>query len=201
MTRLSDTELIALIALRDQEASAELFDRHAGAMLSFLQRRIGPAEADDLLQEVFVRALRGASAFRGDSSVRTWLFAIARYVLIERFRDRVELVSLVELAAPQAGPEKQAVEREGRLRLIAALETLPDDYALVLELHRIDGLSHAEIAELLGIASATSRKRLQRADRELRRVYRFTAAGQSDYSQIDAWRRSLLRRTVGTSPS
>jgi RNA polymerase sigma-70 factor (ECF subfamily) len=84
MTRdLADAELLRRIAARDRVAGAEFFDRHAADVFAYLRRHLDASESEDLLQEVFVRALRRASSFRAESSVRTWLRAIARYALYE----------------------------------------------------------------------------------------------------------------------
>lgn len=193
---LTDAELIARIAARDVEAGAELFDRYANSVFRFLRRRVRPGEAEDLLQEVFVRALRGASSFRGESSVRTWLYSIARYAAMEHTSGAA--ASLDGLVDPAPGPESLALCRERLKGAIAALERLPDEQALVVELHRIDGLSHEEIGRLLGISPSASRKRLQRAARALRGAQpEPDRVRPTRHSRIESWRRSLLLRTVG----
>lgn len=193
---VSDADLLARIAERDQDASAEIFNRYASEIYGFLTRRTGPTESEDLLQEVFVRALRGASRFRGDASVRTWLYAIARHTLFERHRARIDGESFVDLTDGGPGPESLAIGGEERRRLVAALDQLPDDQAIVLELYRIDGLSHDEIGRLLGIQPSTSRKRLERAAKGLKKALRASVTSDRRHSQIDSWRESLLRRVL-----
>lgn len=193
---LSDADLLKRIADRDQEASAEIFNRYAEEIYGFLARRTNLAESEDLLQEVFVRALRGASRFRGDSSVRTWLYAIARYTLFERHRARIDGESFVDLTDAGPGPESLAIGGEERRRLVSALDQLPDEQAIVLELYRIDGLSHDQIAKLLDIQPSTSRKRLERAAKSLKKALKSSAYGDRKHSRIDSWRESLLRRVL-----
>ena len=190
-----DAALLKRIADRDPDAASALFDRYAEEMLRFLSRRMGPAETEDLLQEVFVRALRGASRFRGDASVRTWLYSIARFTLYERYRARSE-AGFIDPVDGRSGPESLAIQGEHQRRVIAALERLPDELAVVLELHRIDGFSHREIADLLGITSAASRKRLERAVKELEENLESSPTLTCRHSRLDAWRHSLLRRVV-----
>ncbi len=193
---LADAELLGRIAARDREAGAELFDRHAEDVLAYLRRHLGPGESEDLLQEVFARALRRASTFRGQSSVRTWLRAITRYALYERYRVRFPGETLRSLAAPGPGPESLAIRGEERGRLLAALEHLPDDQAIVLELHRVDGLTHRAIGRMLGISAAASRKRLERARVALARHLDSRTVGRARHAWVESWRDSLLRRVI-----
>lgn len=188
-----EAEWIRRVAARDREASAALFDRYAPELHGFVVRQAGASDADDLLQEVFVRALRGASGYRGDASVRTWLYAIARYVVLERRRERL-FEGLSGLVAAGPGPESFAARAEEREELLAALEQLPDDQAIVLALHRVDGLSHDEIAERLRIRPAASRKRLERALAAVRRLLRRPTARRARHRHLDSWQRSLAQR-------
>jgi RNA polymerase sigma-70 factor (ECF subfamily) len=189
-----DRELLGRIAERDARASAQLFDRHAPALHRFLIRGASREEADDLLQEVFVRALRGASSFRGDASVRTWLRAIARHVLLERYRSRGRNVTLLDVAAGSPGPESLAIATQQRRHLLSALQSLPDDHALVVGLHWIEGLAHSEIAELLEITPESSRKRLQRATARLREILPAARTGDLRHSRLESWCASLMGR-------
>ncbi len=192
-----DWQLLQRVAVRDCEAASELFDRFSDEIFAFLARRVGRIEAEDFLQEVFSRALRRASTFRGDASARTWLFAIARYVLLERRRDRILPVSEIELVESGPSPESLLIRNEHALRLVYALERLPDDQAIVFELHRIDGLQHDEIAGMLGIRAATSRKRLQRALDSLEKTLRKgPPAADVRHRHLESWAQSRRRRRV-----
>jgi len=192
----SDRDLIARVAERDESASTELFRRYADEIYGYLLRRARKTEAEDLLQEIFVRALRGASRFRGESSARTWLYSIARNTLSERERERWEAHLAGYVGDPQPGPESLAIGGQQRRNLIAALDRLPDEQALVLELHRVDGFSHKQIAALLGIEIATSRKRMQRAKESLERALATSHSQHGRHSRIESWRSSLLRRAL-----
>lgn len=198
-----DQELLARIAARDPEAAGQLFDRYCDEISRYLARRLRPQDVEDRLQEVFVRVLRSASRFRGDAEVRSWLYGIARNVLREQRRDRLDPRSFVELVDRAPGPHSLTLAGETHERLLGALEALPDEQAIVLELHRLDGLDHSEIGALLRIRPATSRKRLQRALRALHRGLRGRGAASHPHHQgFESWRRSLRRRTLEAgSPS
>lgn len=191
---VSDLELMQRIARRDRQAGARLFDRYAREVFEFLARRVGGDAAEDLLQEVFIRALRRASTFRGEASVRTWLFAIARNTIRERLRARIDQTLSNASADPAPGPEALLIRAQAGRRLVAALCELPDELGIVWELHRVDGYSHAEIAELLSIRPEASRKRLQRANEALRAALRAPAGADSRHRALESWRRSLVGR-------
>ncbi len=194
LQEVSDTELVRRIAERDNAAAAQLLQRYVREITGFLGKRVDPADFDDLLQEVLCRILRSASSFRGDASVRTWLYSIARYTAWERNRSRGEYGSLCRLVDDGPGPESMILSRERRERLVAGLERLPDSQALVLELYRIDGLSHEEIASLLGISATASRKRLERAVRALDSQLESGSTTNLRHLRIESWRESLMRR-------
>ncbi len=184
------------VSLRDRNAATVLFDRHADEIFRYAVRRIGSVDAEDVLQEAFKRALVSASTYRGEGSLRSWLYAITRHVLLERYRDRIDPRSFVDLVDLGPGPESMALRGEQQKRLIWALERLPDEQAIILELHRADGLSHDEISQILGIRAATSRKRLQRALRVLGRALAGDGPQSPEHGRLESWRRSLRMRVL-----
>lgn len=195
-SRRADLQLMRRVALRDPKAAAKLFDLYADAIFRYVARRIAYVDAEDVLQEAFKRALVSASTFRGEGSLRSWLYGIARHVLLESWRDRIDPRSFVDGVDPGPGPESMALQGEQQKRRIWALEQLPDEQAIVLELHRADGFSHDEISQILGIRAATSRKRLQRALKVLGRALAGDDAFIPEHGRLDSWRRSLLMRVL-----
>ncbi len=195
-SRRADLQLMRRVALRDPKAAAELFDLYADEIFRYVTRRIADVDAEDVLQEAFKRALVSASTFRGEGSLRSWLYGIARHVLLESWRDRIDPRSFVDGVDPGPGPESMALQGEQQKQRIWALEQLPDEQAIVLELHRADGFSHDEISKILGIRAATSRKRLQRALKVLGRALAGDNAFIPEHGRLDSWRRSLLMRVL-----
>ncbi len=194
-SRRSELQLMRRVALRDRQAAAELFDRHADEIFRYIVSRIA-VDAEDVLQEAFKRALVSASTYRGEGSVRSWLYAITRHVLLERWRDRIDPRSFLDPVDLGPGPESMALRREQEKRLIWAVERLPDEQAIVLELHRADGLSHEEISQILGIRPATSRKRLQRSLRVLGHALARNGARSPKHGCLESWGRSLRMRVL-----
>ncbi len=195
-SRRADLQLMRRVALRDPKAAAEFFNLYADEIFRYVVRRIADVDAEDVLQEAFKRALVSASTYRGEGSLRSWLYGITRHVLLESWRDRIDPRSRVDRAEPGPGPESMALQGEQQKRRIWALERLPDEQAIVLELHRADGFSHDEISKILGIRAATSRKRLQRALKVLGRALAGDEARSPAHGRLDSWRRSLLMRVL-----
>lgn len=127
------------------------------------------ADAEDALQEAFLAAHRTRGAFRGEASPSTWLYRIAlRTALRVKARRRLtEPAGPVDPELPGAdGPAEVAAREEGR-RLLAALGRLSADHRAVLSLAALEGLSHREMAEVLGVPEGTVWSRLHLARKRL----------------------------------
>jgi len=162
-----DRELAARFAARcDEPAFAELYRRHTPALLG-LARRLAAgrgAEAEELVQEAWARAAAALPSFRWASSLRTWLCGFI--VNVWRERRRSEGQPSTDPAAEEEDPRPLApVERIDLERAVAGL---PDGYRAAIVLHDIEGFTHEEIAEQLGVEPGTSKSQLSRARRALR---------------------------------
>jgi RNA polymerase sigma-70 factor, ECF subfamily len=142
------------------------------------------AEAEDVVQEAYLRAFQGLAGFRGGASLSTWLTRIALNEALGRLRRRRTMVELETVEVAQAGggarilmfptaqaggdPEGAAARREIRRLLEEAIDELPEAFRLVLVARDVDGMSVEETAEVLGVRPETVRTRLHRARRLLR---------------------------------
>lgn len=143
-----------------------IFRAHQKEIFVYFLRTLGDKHlAEDLAQETFVRALDGLISFRGDSSLRTWLFAIARNVLSESRRRRSE-DSLEEAAGAAWSPDPG-----GRLAIEEALEALPLISREAVVLCDVLGFDPGEAASIVGSNANAFRVRLHRARRQFREVY------------------------------
>lgn len=168
----TDLDLIRAGAAGDRGAFGELVRRHQDSVYRYartLTRR--PQDAEDVLQSTFVAILRGASGFRGDSEVRTWILTVTRNTAFRLGRPRAgepaELEPLDALGV-NAGwgddsPEELAASRELRAALHAALGALDPADQEVLVLRDLEGLTAREAAEVLGLTVEALKSRLHRA--------------------------------------
>lgn len=124
--------------------------------------------AEDLAQETFLRAWTSAFRFRGDSSIRTWLFAIARRVLADYYRGRVPEEPAESLNGAQADADPHT-----RLDVERALAALPVSAREAIVLCDVLGFSPSEAAEVIGQTANAFRVRLHRARRRFREVFSF----------------------------
>ncbi len=131
------------------------------------------SEAEDVLQEAYVRAYAHLGQFTGKASFATWLTKIAVHEALARLRRRGRLVSVEDqmdaFEAPGRGPEQAAADRELRGVLETALSNLPEAFRATFVLRDIEGLSTAETAACMGIPEETVKTRLHRARAALRR--------------------------------
>jgi RNA polymerase sigma-70 factor (ECF subfamily) len=161
---------VARAARGDVRAFEDLYRTHLPRVHSLVRRMTAGRDADELTQDVFVRAWQKLGTFRGESSFSTWLHRLAVNVVIERFRTdkarRARLVDGENIFEMLPGP---AQTRDIGMDFEAALEKLPDGAREIFVLHDVEGYKHHEIATLLGIAAGTSKAQLHRARMMLRK--------------------------------
>jgi RNA polymerase sigma-70 factor, ECF subfamily len=165
----TDRQLIdAIVADGDEPAFRELYRRHTPRLHQLLLRLLGGIEqdAEDVVQETWVRAVENAARFEWKSSFPSWLTGIGinRAKEVLRKRNRRPMFELTEGMEPKA-PVAPVGER---IDLERALALLPDGYRTVLVLHDVEGFRHDEIAAQLGIAAGTSKSQLFHARRYVR---------------------------------
>ena len=146
-----------------------MFRSHQREIYAYFLRTVGRSgDAEELTQETFVRACGAAMRFRGDSSVRTWLFGIAHRVLLEASRAGLfERSPIVEGRAD----DPSGVTAEERLDLERALASLAPSDREVLVMVDVLGFEPAAAAAIAGVSGDTYRVRLHRARGRLREVY------------------------------
>jgi RNA polymerase sigma factor (sigma-70 family) len=168
-----DADLLLLERWRtgDRAAGEALFGRHFAGIYRFFEHKVG-GEADELSQRTFLACVAARDAFRGHSSFRTYLYAIARNELYAHLRRMVkndhvdfEAVSLATLGTSPSGQAARAQEAE---RIRDALRELPAEQQLLLELHYWHELDAAALAEVFGATAGAIRVRLLRARQSLR---------------------------------
>jgi RNA polymerase sigma-70 factor (ECF subfamily) len=159
-----------LAADGDVRAFERIYDRHVGRIQRVFRHRCPPADAEDLAQEVFIRAWQKLQTFRGEAAVATWLHRIAANLAIDAgraARARPVAATSAETCLRYArAPFRSILDR---LALTRAVDKLPPASRRVFILHDLEGHNHQEIARLLCVPVGTSKARLHRARRALRR--------------------------------
>lgn len=183
-----DQRLAARARGGDLRAFEALVRRYERWVFTLALRLVGErSEAEDMAQEIFLKAYAGLAGFRGAARFSTWLYAIAthhclNHLAARRRRAHLEISpeapggsqdqspSAVERAADGGpGPDALLEQREIQQAVRAALALLSDEHRVILLLREIQGLTYEEIAETLGLEMGTVRSRLYRARQELRK--------------------------------
>ncbi|MFW5947255.1 MAG: RNA polymerase sigma factor [Gemmatimonadota bacterium] len=170
---VTDRELAARVLEGDESAFRALYRRHTPRLWPLVLRLLGGSarhEAEDAVQETWIRVVQSLGGFRWEAAFSTWLSGIAlncaREVLRRRKR-RNETGTDGMLAFHDDGFRP---EPGRRLDLEEAIGALPDGYRTVLVLHDLEGYTHPEIADRMGIAVGTSRSQLHHARRAVRQL-------------------------------
>ena len=140
----------------------------------------GRAEAEDALQECFLAVHQAIGSFRGEARLATWVYRIAvRSALSVKARRRAHGHAPLEEASstpsPGDDPEAEAATRQDFRRFLDALARLPEEHRVVLSLFAIEGLGHAQIAEIVGVPAGTVWSRLHNARKRLGALMAATA--------------------------
>ncbi|HMC55586.1 MAG TPA: sigma-70 family RNA polymerase sigma factor [Gemmatimonadaceae bacterium] len=166
-----EPELIARVVAGDRQAAREMYDAHAPRVFRLAFRFTGDQDlAQELTQETFIRAFAQLGRFRGDSALSTWLHRVTISVVsnsmrkVNRFRSRE---TDLDEASPMAA-ETRVADPDLRDKLYRAIDELPDIYRTAFLMHDLEGYTHEEIANVLGVAEGTCKSRLSVARAQLR---------------------------------
>lgn len=159
----------SVIGRRDPRAFGALYDRHTAYLYRLALRLTGgdEVEAQDVVHDAWVRAVERLATFEWRAQLRTWLAGFVINAARERIRSQPEVVLLDEVIAHEEPPLPGGVER---VDLERALSALAPGFRQVLVLHDIEGYTHEEIGQLLGIEPGTSKSQLSRARAAMRRL-------------------------------
>jgi RNA polymerase sigma-70 factor (ECF subfamily) len=171
--RRDDASLVSRCVAGDISAFEELYQQHAGRLYSLTLRMLGnSADAEDLLQEVFLTAYRKLASFKGASSLGTWLYRLAVNACLDHLRSRsarndLRTDSLDREEAPPVSARDPAMVPT-RFDLERAIRQLPPAARSCFVLHDVEGFEHHEIASMLGIAVGTSKSQVHKARMKIR---------------------------------
>lgn len=181
VAQMSDGELLPLVAQHRVDAFEELYQRHAGAIVSIVRQFTADRiSANEATQSAFLALWQRAGTLEPNSRLRSWLATVARNSAISQHRrKRLETVPLSpsnEVVWEQPGPEEHAIMSERRRDIREALNILPREQRQAIELAYFGGMSQSEIAELVGEPLGTIKSRIRLAMQRLRALM----AGKED---------------------
>jgi RNA polymerase sigma-70 factor (ECF subfamily) len=183
---MNEAECIRRAQQGDAVAIRDLYRRYAPRVHAVVRRLAGDdALAEDWAQDAWVRAFRALPAFRGDARFSTWLHRIAVNSALHGRRWRDRRVSREAPLEPEREPTGRTDQVVLRISLERAVDQLPEGMRQVLVLHDVEGYTHEEIGELLGIAAGTSKSQLFKARARLRGLLQ---AGQRAVTEEEACR-------------
>jgi RNA polymerase sigma-70 factor (ECF subfamily) len=186
LERLSDEELMEAYREGNARAFEHLLRRHQRPVLNFIYRHVGvESVAEELLQEVFLRIIKGAASYKRTAKFTTWLYTIARNLCVDQSRrakhrqhvsldqpvkrgetDGARLGDMVANGGPAV--DRQAIGRELQQRMERAIADLADEQREVFLMREYAGLPFKEIAEIMGCPENTVKSRMRYALERLR---------------------------------
>jgi RNA polymerase sigma-70 factor (ECF subfamily) len=175
MQAVSDEQLIEWVANGDPSCLGTLVERYHRSVYQFcLQMTRNPAQAEDVVQEVFIKVLRKAGGFRNQGTFKAWLFNIARNATLDYFRNNQRhrnMATLDEHAESQLVDHhsaEQAASGMQKIRILEqALSRLPEPFQEVIWLGRFEFGTFEELGQALGCKASTARVRMHRAMQQL----------------------------------
>jgi RNA polymerase sigma-70 factor, ECF subfamily len=165
----------------------QVYDEYQGKVCRYLTRMVGENEAEDLTQEVFVKIGQALETFRGESGLSTWIYRIATNAALDRLRRSsnhrsaegklLPVEAITETREDEniwtgevtASTEQRVIRQEMNGCIREIIQTLPETHRSIIVLSELEGLSDAEIADVLGLTLPATKIRLHRARARLRK--------------------------------
>ena len=186
---MTEAQIIRQACDGNGTAVRALYERYSPRVFAVVRRIAGDDDlAQDYAQEAWIRAIRALPTFRGDARFSTWLHRIAVNSALQALR-KADTRTKREAPMPEAVPVA-AVEGDALLedRLERAMDQLPDGMRQVLTLHDVEGYTHEEIGEALGVTAGTSKSQLFKARAKMRELLRPTLASEIEGENgVEAW--------------
>ena len=184
---LSEAQLIRQACHGDSQAVRDLYERYSPRVYAVVRRIAGDDDlAQYYAQEAWIRAIRALPTFRGDARFSTWLHRIAVNAALQAAR-KAETRTRRQAPMPAevpVGPERSDALLQQRLEW--ALDELPEGMRRVLILHDVEGYTHEEIGDVLGVTSGTSKSQLFKARAKMRDMLS-DLGGEGEHKEVEAW--------------
>ena len=161
---LGEQELIDGCRKGDRSSQRALYDRYCRKMMVVcLRYSKSSAEAEDILQEAFVKVFQGIKDFRQESKLETWITRIMVNTALNAQRKKLYLFPMVDVEETNLAEEEVSISGIHFKELLEMIQALPQGCQAVFNMFAIEGYSHKEIADLLGVSEGTSKSQYARA--------------------------------------
>ena len=170
-------------------AFEELYRLHSPRLFGLTYRLVGPNEAEDLLQEIFLSAHRKMALYKGEAALGTWLFRLGTNQCLDYLRSKRARLMLLTDAIDQDAPAAPAASGAvlsvvERMDLERAIDQLPGGARAVFVLHDVEGCEHREVAQFLRITEGTSKSQLHKARMRLRAALASGGKRRNDHDDL-----------------
>lgn len=199
MATRTDDQLLAAWRGGDEDAGVELFERYYDAISRFFRSKAWDASAD-LIQRTFLACLETRERMREGTAFRSYLFGIARNILLEHYRGKRrdgERIDFMEKSVEDFGPTPTSLlgqQQETQL-LLQALRRIPVESQTILELYFWENMTAKDIGDVLGVPEGTARTRIRRAkqllEQQLAALAKSPQVLQSTVSDLESWALNL----------
>ena len=175
-----ERELIASVLRKDRKAAARLVAAHIDVVYGYAHHRLAPHAdlVDDVVQDVFLAALKGLAAFKGQSSLRTWLLAIARHKIEDIYRQRLRTALALDSDSTEDEPTSHEIPLDEQLDKARAgaktrrvLERMPERYALILLWRYWEQRSARDVSAAIGTTEKSVERLLARARAKFKELW------------------------------
>tara|TARA_R110001583_G_scaffold412_2_gene3799 strand:- start:43136 stop:43684 length:549 start_codon:yes stop_codon:yes gene_type:complete len=166
-----NTKLVEDCKQNKAKAQMQLYETYCNAMFSVAQRYVKDSvTAEDIMQDAFIKVFKNLESYKGEVTIGAWIKKIVINQCIDYLKKkRIELVSIEDQKLVIADESNWAFEKaiNGKI-IIAAINSLPEKYKVVLNMYLIEGFDHQEIAQVLNITEVASRSQLMRGKNKLK---------------------------------
>jgi RNA polymerase sigma-70 factor, ECF subfamily len=171
-SRLADSELVDRCLNGDLGAFEDLYRQHSTRLYNLAFRMVGnAADAEDLLQDIFLTVYRKLESFRGASALSTWLYRLGMNVCLDRLRSKAarqdQATDTLDERLGNA-PGGASLTGISRIDLERAIQSLPEGSRAAFLLHDVEGFDHTEVGQILGVAEGTSKSQVHKARLRIR---------------------------------
>ncbi len=179
MMHESEADLIEGCKQNNRKSQERLYKKYAGLMLGVCMRYIkNRAEAEDVLMEGFMKIYKLISNFTATGSFEGWMRRIMVYTAIEHFR-KISRMPFDDFSSYDQGVDDYVIDQISARDILKLMEGMPEGYRMILNLHAIEGYTHKEISEAMGISEGTSKSQLNRGKAYLKKLIEKTFSIQT----------------------